>query len=189
MRPGALLLALLLTSPQVRAESRIFRAKALRIDIDALVDSAKKSLEIRLVRFDDPLLQDGALKALSRGAKVRVILARQQAGNRRAAEGLRKQGLRLRWSGKGDEDYLIADGKRVIFGPFDGSAASLDEREESAGSLDDAALAADFTREFEKDWKRLPSELPEGLTLRDELESLPDPRENAPHLRIKRRKN
>ena len=181
----ALILALL--ALQARAENKIVRARGFRAEVEKALASAALRADIRLPRFDDPGLISGALQALSRGAKVRLIAAKNDKSTRAAARRLADLGILVRWSGKGGPHALLIDGKQLLVGGLDGGTESMDEREESLGVFDDTALLAEFEADFESAWKRSVAKLPRVLTLSDELEALPDPRDVEPRLKTKRR--
>ena len=161
----------------------------VRADLEQVMNSAGQTLNLRFTRFEDPALERCAEMALSRGAKVRLILRGDEKPNRLAAERLKTMGIRLRFALSGDEHYAVADGMRAIFGSFDGCAETLDLSLESVGATDEAALARDFQKAFEREWSRLSEKPPKEMTLSDELEALPDPRIKEPRVRVKRRSN
>ena len=95
----------------------------------------------------------------------------------------------LRWSKEGDARYIIADSAHMAVGSFDAYPASLDEDIQSLSLLDDGENLADFFEIFADEWVTLSETLPKGLQLKDELDALPDPRDQQPRVKIKRRKN
>jgi hypothetical protein len=140
---------------------------------------ADSSLAIRVARLDGPELKQAASMALSRGAKVRLLLDRTLKANHDSQLRLKKQGFSIRWSKGAGAGFAVADGRRVALGDFASGKAVV---------VEDAALAADFLAQFEAEWGLMPDQVPEEDALKAEFDALPDPREDQPRLRLKRRR-
>jgi hypothetical protein len=162
-------------------------AEKLRPELECVLGLAGSSLELRLPSLEDASLRRLALGAARRGAKVRWIASPLRKANRPLAEALKKGGVQLRWDSSERGGLALADESCLLKDGFDGAPDTLDAPSLGRRAMDDALLASALCDEFEGAWNSAWPEIPEGLLLKEELDALPDPRENAPRLRIRRR--
>ncbi len=149
------------------------------------VAATKLSLCAELAVLDGGPLTRSLTQALERGVILRLVLDPTERGVRDQGRALlaaarsnsaTAQALQLRWlKGAGRaERRLLGDGQQLLRWK-----AGQEPRR------DDGAVAT-FLHRFEHRWPEASTELPEGLTLDDDLKALPDPREQDP--RISRRR-
>ena len=161
--------------------------KGIRAELQGLIDHAQHSLDMSLGCLDDAAFEARLAAAAGRGVKVRLLLQPRLRANRQAAFRLAKAGIELRFSDDIEARAIIADLSRVAVGSFDAYPKLLDERSVRLDMDDDEASGAELGEQFNQAWKQSHIKVPESLSLKDELDDLPDPTEREPRLKTKRR--
>jgi phosphatidylserine/phosphatidylglycerophosphate/cardiolipin synthase-like enzyme len=165
----------------------------LRTRIEAFCNSSSQSLDLMLPSLYDEELGRCLALAVSRGAKVRLLMNPRFEISRQAAASLAAlmpTGFELRWADF-NARLILVDGQRGLLGSFNGIADSLDKKTECAAEEDDAKLAAGLQASFDALWKSALKDLPEMTKLDDALKALPspqDPEDTQPRLKTERRK-
>lgn len=191
MRLSALALALAaqFACRPAAAEMRHFDSGSARSQLEAVIYSATARLDLRLPRFDDEGLKRSVAEALSRGVKVRLLVGKDAEAALNQSVDLIRMGLKARVFKSGDSRYAIADRTRALLGQLDGTAEQLELSRQSVLYLDQAETCKALQAAFHSEWGRSAAAEPEAVTLKKELDALPDPRDNEPRLQMKRRNN
>ena len=130
----------------------------------ALIQSARTSLDVTvyLITHQEVVRALGA--AARRGVHVRVLLEQHPYGggesNRRAAEALRKAGVKVRFSSPAfrytHQKSLIVDGSTAAILTMNFTHSSFTRNREYGVILHEPRYIAEMKRVFDADWERVP---------------------------------
>jgi phosphatidylserine/phosphatidylglycerophosphate/cardiolipin synthase-like enzyme len=124
-----------------------------------LIDSAEQTLDVTSFVLTDDAIGDALVAARERDVQVRVIL--DADGSRSTGSEWRKlcaAGVRVKvedWPNKQHGKWAVADGRRVIFGSQNWTAAGNQRNDENTLLVDNDDFAAEFEREFARQWADL----------------------------------
>jgi len=126
--------------------------------IASLLDGAERSIHVAVYSFTSDLLAEALIRAKQRGVEVRVIVEKERIGERGAKyERLRDAGIDTRADGNPDlmhHKFVVIDGKIVVTGSYNWSAAAEDRNDENIVIIENPAVAERFEEEFERIWER-----------------------------------
>jgi phosphatidylserine/phosphatidylglycerophosphate/cardiolipin synthase-like enzyme len=121
-----------------------------------LVKSAKTSIVIESMQYDDRAFHDAVLERKAAGVEVRVLLAAPSwiGGNTSAGADLVKSGIPARWLASPNVHVksMIVDGARAYLGSENISYTSLTKNREIGVVVTDAPALASMSATFETDW-------------------------------------
>jgi phosphatidylserine/phosphatidylglycerophosphate/cardiolipin synthase-like enzyme len=129
-----------------------------------LIDGAAHTLDVAMFFFTSEPIADAMLAAAERGVRVRTILDAEGASNRYSQHPrLCAAGTALKienWGGKAHAKWAVADAAwgnsaAVVFGSMNFTNAGDAANDENTLHVKDAALAAPFAAEFERQWADL----------------------------------
>lgn len=159
-----LFLALAAMLPAARAAAApspsptVYFSPGVREHLLPLLAQTRKTLDVAMYSFTDSDLAWALVKAAQRGVKVRVYLDEGQASGRYAkGRFLEKRGIAVRYyHGQGlmHHKFAVLDGQTVITGSYNWTASAEEHNKENALVLSGRALAAAYSAEFEKLWRR-----------------------------------
>ena len=123
------------------------------------LDNAKHSIDICVFTITDNRIGSSILDAHKRGVKVRIISDNDKAldkGNDIQSFMNADMPVRLdKTDNHMHHKFAVIDGKTLINGSFNWTRSATDYNHENIVMHDNKVLAQDFTRRFEKLWKKL----------------------------------
>ena len=126
--------------------------------IISLIDSAQQSVLVAVYSFTSDSLASALIRAHQRGVEVRVVIEMEQANVRGSEyERLRSAGVAVRLDGNSDSmhhKFMVVDGRVVVTGSYNWSAAAEDRNDENLIVIYDQGVAALYSREFERVWSQ-----------------------------------
>jgi len=125
-------------------------------ELISLINWATSTLDIALYSFTDDQLEDAVVAAHRRGVKVRVLLddSQEEASGGEYAK-LVVAGISVaaeHGTGLMHHKFAVIDGRIVVTGSYNWSAAANDDNYENAVVIECPEIATAFLEEFEKLW-------------------------------------
>jgi phosphatidylserine/phosphatidylglycerophosphate/cardiolipin synthase-like enzyme len=129
-----------------------------------LIQGALHTLDVAMFFFTSEVLGDALIQASARGVEVRVILDAEGAASRYSQHPrLCAAGIALKienFGGKSHAKWAVADAAepasaRVVFGSMNWTKAGDASNDENTLVVQNAAFAAGFAAEFEREWALL----------------------------------
>jgi hypothetical protein len=145
---------------QAGATALFSPAGGVRNRLVAEINRAQSTIDIAIYSFTADAIRDALIAAKSRGVVIRIIADKDQAdeagGEIAALEGL---GFNVKRSSGGSggimhNKYMIIDGKLLLTGSYNWSAAAEDSNFENAIFLQGTSLIQKYQADFEKIWSR-----------------------------------
>lgn len=123
-----------------------------------LISSAQESIDVMVFSFTLPEVRHALIGAHGRGVNVRVLMDKQQAGNKYSVhEQLEAYGIPVvldTSSGYMHNKVMIIDGKIVVTGSFNFSVNARDRNDENYVVINNELVAQEYLNRFEKLWRR-----------------------------------
>jgi phosphatidylserine/phosphatidylglycerophosphate/cardiolipin synthase-like enzyme len=129
-----------------------------------LIGRAAATLDVAMFYFTDASIAAALLAARARGVRVRMVLDASGAANKYSKHmQLCAAGIQVKtenWGGKSHSKWAVADAglprsAAVLFGSMNWTAAGDSQNDENTLYVRSARLAAEFQREFERQWADL----------------------------------
>ena len=121
------------------------------------IGQAKQSILVQAYSFTSYPIAEALIDAQKRGVKVEMVIDKRRIHERKVKIGLlAKGGVVVYLDGqhaKAHSKVMIIDGKTVITGSFNFSASAEESNLENLLILDDTALAAEYTSNWQKHQK------------------------------------
>jgi phosphatidylserine/phosphatidylglycerophosphate/cardiolipin synthase-like enzyme len=128
-----------------------------------LIESAQHTLDVAMFYFTERRIADAMNAAAARGVRVRMVLDAGGAQNKYSRHlQLCDAGVPVKienWGGKAHNKWAVADAARVLVGSLNWTAAANDSNDENTLLISSPSVAAQFVREFERQWADLPESL------------------------------
>jgi phosphatidylserine/phosphatidylglycerophosphate/cardiolipin synthase-like enzyme len=144
-------------SPHVSAPDLAISPSNSRHVFTALIDAARRTLDLYAEEVNDTSIEDHLAQAVKRGVRVRLIVSAGSSG----VDAVRAAGVavKLQPSPYVHAKAIVADGHTFFVGSENISATSLDNNREMGIVLDNATLAGFVEAAFTSDWgNRSPSQ-------------------------------
>ncbi len=124
-----------------------------------MINQATTSVDVAIFYLTHAGIGDALVAAHARGVAVRIILDANGASSQGSQKDkLCSAGLPLKvenWPGKQHGKWAVADGRVVVFGSQNWTAAGNDKNDENTLYVENAAFAAEFVNEFADQWADL----------------------------------
>jgi len=125
----------------------------------ALINGAVTNIDVAIFFLTDDAIGDALVAAKGRGVQVRVILDATGAPSVGSEmDKLCSAGIPLKvenWPGKEHSKWGVADGKAVVLGSQNWTAAGNSNNDENTLYIKNASLAGAFVTEFARQWAAL----------------------------------
>jgi phosphatidylserine/phosphatidylglycerophosphate/cardiolipin synthase-like enzyme len=137
--------------PSVKYGDLVISPYNSRARLDALIDSARRNLDVYAEEVNDTAVESHLIAARKRGVRVRLITSEASSG----VDTLRSKGIAVTIMTRPyvHAKAIVADNSHVFIGSENISSTSLDHNREAGIIRNDRTLAGIVEKTFAADWK------------------------------------